>query len=337
MNIVFMGTPVFSLPTLHQLYKSDHNIELVVTQPDRPKGRGRKSIPPPVKQFALENRLNQDRRRQSYLDRQQTRRLLSLEQARKNRTPIDWSESLIERPSFEGIRVFGAASAGSDSILGIPLDYLPGISLETLLPFIDWTPFFQVWELRGRYPGILEDVRVGQEARRLYSEAQEMLDEWSARQIIRLSAVCGFFRANSVEDDILLFQPNAKNHVLTVFHTLRQQSAKESGKPNRALADFIAPSSSGKVDYLGAFVVTAGREIEALALDYEKRHDDFNSILVKSLGDRLAEACAEYLHLQMRHRMHLSRLHHLLKIGIHINQHLNHMKELHVIHLKRSM
>ena len=112
--------------------------------------------------------------------------------------------------------------------------------------------------------------------------------------------MCGFFRANSVEDDILLFQPNAENRVLTVFHTLRQQSAKESGKPNRALADFIAPSSSGKVDYLGAFVVTAGRAIEAFALDYEKRHDDFNSILVKSLGDRLAEAFAEYLHLQMR-------------------------------------
>ena len=127
-----------------------------------------------------------------------------------------------------------------------------------------------------------------------------MLDGWSQEDRVRPQAVCGFFKAFSEEDDIVLFAPGSEKKVLTVFHSLRQQAQKDSGKPNRALADFIAPTSSGLNDFLGAFVVTAGTEIEEISREYEARHDDFNAILAKSLGDRLAEAYAEYLHLQMR-------------------------------------
>ena len=256
--------------------------------------------PQTCKKFALENRRQQERRRRDYLERQQSRRLLSLEDARKNRTPIDWSASPIERPSFLGIRGYGATSTGSDSDDGIPAENLPGIPLESLRPIIDWTPFFHTWELKGRYPGILGNGRIGREARRLHAEAEAMLDDWSANQKVLPRAVCGFFPANSEEDDIMLYHPSSADRVLTVFHTLRQQSAGGPDKPNQALADFIAPRSTGRTDYLGVFAVTAGREIEVLAREFEERHDDFNSILAKSLGDRLAEAFAEYLHLQMR-------------------------------------
>ena len=172
--------------------------------------------------------------------------------------------------------------------------------MESLRPFIDWTPFFQTWELRGRYPSILEDSRVGEEARRLLREAKTMLDNWSHQKRVIPQAVCGFFKAYSEDDDIILLQPGNEKKVLKVFHSLRQQALKDSGKPNRALADFIAPLSSGLSDYLGAFVVTAGIGIEEISREYEASHDDFNAILAKSLGDRLAEAYAEFLHLQMR-------------------------------------
>mgnify|MGYP003311676102 FL=1 len=172
--------------------------------------------------------------------------------------------------------------------------------MESLRPFIDWTPFFQTWELRGRYPSILEDSSVGEEACRLLREAETMLDNWSHQKRFIPKAVCGFFKAYSENDDIILLQPGNEKKVLKVFHSLRQQALKNLGKPNRALADFIAPLSSGLSDYLGALVVTTGIGIEEISREYEASHDDFNAILAKSLGDRLAEAYAEFLHLWMR-------------------------------------
>jgi len=250
--------------------------------------------------FAEQNRKDQERRRREYLEHQQNRRLLALQQARKNKTPIDWMRYQPPKPSFEGIRIYGKSLEKPNSGCSLPVQEFPPISVESLRPFIDWTPFFQAWELRGRYPSILENPRVGEEARRLHREAESMLDGWSQEDQVRPQAVCGFFKAFSEEDDIVLFAPGSEKKVLTVFHSLRQQAQKDSGKPNRALADFIAPTSSGLNDFLGVFVVTAGTEIEEISREYEARDDDFNAILAKSLGDRLAEAYAEFLHLQMR-------------------------------------
>ena len=251
-------------------------------------------------EFAERNRKDQERRRRDYLERQQNRRMLTLQQARKNKTPIDWKRYQPPKPSFEGIRVYGKSLEKPERGDCIPFEEFPPVSLESLRPFIDWTPFFQTWELRGRYPSILEDSRVGEEARRLLREAETMLENWSHQKRVIPQAVCGFFKAYSEDDDIILLQPGNEKKVLKVFHSLRQQALKDSGKPNRALADFIAPLSSGLSDYLGAFVVTAGIGIEEISREYEASHDDFNAILAKSLGDRLAEAYAEFLHLQMR-------------------------------------
>jgi 5-methyltetrahydrofolate--homocysteine methyltransferase len=208
---------------------------------------------------------------------QQAKPLVSLEQARKRRTPIDWKSSDIPKPEFTGPRI------------------IKNLPLSELVPFIDWSPFFHTWELRGRYPAILEKP----EAKKLFEDAQALLNEIVSNKLLRARAVYGFFPANSVGDDVELYTDETRQNVLTTFHFLRQQMEKPDGQFNQSLADFIAPKTS-RPDYLGAFAVTAGIGVEDLCAKFEKDHDDYNSIMTKALADRLAEAFAEYLHKQAR-------------------------------------
>ncbi len=231
--------------------------------------------------FVEKTRLEQEQIRQAHRDRG-PRALKSLADARANRLPTDWATIDIPTPGFIGVKV---------------VDHLP---LERLVPFIDWSPFFHTWELKGRYPQILDDPVIGSKARELYADARKLLDEIVAKELLTARGVYGFFPANSVEDDIELYADESRGTVLTTFHTLRQQMEKPEGQSNLALADFIAPKDSGRLDYLGAFAVTAGVGIEALCERFERDHDDYNSIMAKALADRLAEAFAEWLHKRAR-------------------------------------
>ncbi len=196
--------------------------------------------------------------------------------ARENR--YTWKEHDPIKPSFLGTKVINR----------FPLD--------TLVWYIDWTPFFQTWELAGRYPAILEDVVVGEQARSLFDDAQNMLKSIMQDQWLTARAVIGFFPANSDGDDIVLFTDDTRTERLETLHHLRQQNMKAPGRPNYCLSDFIAPLDSGKADYIGAFAVTAGIGIEEKLQQFEQAHDDYNAIMLKALADRLAEAFAEYLH-----------------------------------------
>ncbi|MDW8221124.1 MAG: vitamin B12 dependent-methionine synthase activation domain-containing protein [Bacteroidota bacterium] len=175
------------------------------------------------------------------------------------------------------------------------------VSLETLVQYIDWTPFFLSWELRGKYPAILDDKSVGKEARKLFDDAQTILGHIIARQALCAKAVCGLFPANSVhDDDVEIYTDETRSSVRVTLNFLRQQAQKASGSPNLCLADYIAPKETGLLDYIGAFVVTAGIGVEELCGFYERQHDDYSSIMVKALADRLAEAAAEWLHEHVR-------------------------------------
>src|SRR5690606_35838527 len=171
-------------------------------------------------------------------------------------------------------------------------------SLEYLARYIDWTPFFQTWELKGRYPAILEDEKQGEAARQLFEDAQRMLGQIIAEKWFAPRAVVGFWPANAVGDDIRLFKDDTRAEELATLFTLRQQLTKRDGKPNMALSDFVAPV--GKPDYMGGFVVTAGPEEVEIAERFERQNDDYSSILVKALADRFAEALAEHMHQRVR-------------------------------------
>ena len=234
-----------------------------------------------------------ERRRKAYKDRNSKRKLLSIEDARANRTPIDWKTR----------RYTGRSDSGTDCTIDTPgflglRDY--SVEVETLLEYIDWTPFFYTWEMKGRYPKILKDPKFGIEASKLFEDAQILLGDIVENRRFRPKAVIGFFPANSEGADILIYTDESRNEIKTIFHTLRQQTVKADDKPNQALSDFIAPTDSGLADYLGGFALTTGPEVEELARSFEKKLDDYNSILVKAVGDRLAEALAEYMHKQVR-------------------------------------
>lgn len=206
----------------------------------------------------------------------------SYEDAAANATAIDWSDYTPPRPSFLGTRVY---------------DDFP---LEELLGTIDWTPFFITWELAGKYPAILEDEVVGQQARDLFADAQAMLKRIVDEKLLTAKAVVGFWpAARKGADDITVYADESRNDTLATLHQLRQQTAQK-GKPNASLADFVAPDESGVEDYVGAFCVTTGHGVDELAAQYEEAHDDYNSIMLKALADRLAESFAEHLHRLVR-------------------------------------
>lgn len=207
---------------------------------------------------------------------------LPLEKARVNALKIDWSSYQPPKPTFTGARVFRS------------------YDVAELVPYIDWTPFFQTWELKGRYPAILQDAEQGEAARQLFEDAQAMLKRLVDERWFNPKAVIGFWPANTVGDDIRLFTGESRSEPLATFHGLRQQLSKRDGKPNLCLSDFVAPVESGRPDYVGGFVVTSGIEEVRIAERFERANDDYQSILVKALADRLAEAFAERMHQRVR-------------------------------------
>jgi 5-methyltetrahydrofolate--homocysteine methyltransferase len=222
--------------------------------------------------------------RDAYLKGETKKTRLSLKDARDNRFKIDWSGYVPPVPKLLGTRVFKS------------------YKLAELVPYIDWTPFFQTWELQGKYPRIFEDNVVGPEARKLFDDAQAMLKRLVAERWLTANAVVGFWPANAAGDDIELFADSARKSHLATLHTLRQQMAREnrSDRANTALSDFIAPKESGLLDHIGAFAVTAGiGEAEALARHIQST-DDYGRIMLKALADRLAEAFAERMHERVR-------------------------------------
>ena len=214
--------------------------------------------------------------------RQTNKKFSTLQQARDNQFKFDWSNYTPPKPSFLGIKVFE--------------DY----SLQELIENIDWTPFFRTWELSGKYPKILEDEVVGEEATKLFADAKAMLRQIVDEGWLQARAVIGFFPANSNGDDIELYADDERTEVQTVLHHLRQQLAKTAENPNWCLSDFVAPKDSGQKDYIGAFAVTTGIGIDEHVTRFEQQHDDYNSILLKALADRLAEAFAERMHERVR-------------------------------------
>ncbi len=216
--------------------------------------------------------------REQYASRQGQRSLLPLGEARQHKMKSDWTKIPVTKPSFLGTRVFKA------------------FDLNVIKERIDWSPLFLVWELKGKYPQIFKDPQIGREAVQLFEDARQLLDEIIGQKSLTANAVAGFFPANSTGDDIELYTDDDRRRVLTVFHTLRQQSRKEIDGPHYALADFIAPKETGIKDYIGCFAVTTGIGLDAWAAKFERRHDDYKSIMIKALADRLAEAFAEKLH-----------------------------------------
>ena len=209
-------------------------------------------------------------------------KLATLQQARANRWSTDWDSYRPPTPAILERRVFESYPLGD------------------LVERIDWTPFFMAWELAGRFPKILDDEKVGAPARELYDDARELLDQVLADNSVAANGVIGFWPANSVGDDIEVYADASRDEVVARFHTLRQQSRMNSGKRNHALADFIAPKDSGGGDFIGGFAVTAGIGADALAAKYQSEHDDYRSIMIKALADRLAEAFAEHMHERVR-------------------------------------
>ncbi|MCP4702692.1 MAG: methionine synthase [Gammaproteobacteria bacterium] len=208
---------------------------------------------------------------------------ISLQQARANKLATNWEVYTPPKPRFLGIKVFKK------------------YPLQELRKYIDWTPFFRVWELKGRYPKILDDKAMGEEARKLYADAQIMLDRIIAEDWLEARAVIGFFPANTInDDDVELYEDNSRTAVKAVLHFMRQQMPRPKDRPNLCLADNLAPKQSGVADYIGAFAVTAGMGMEKHTARFEKEGDDYSSILLKALADRLAEAYAERLHQRVR-------------------------------------
>ena len=214
--------------------------------------------------------------RQGYLNRSSAKEFLKIKEARDNRAQLVFDSKNIQKPNFLGIK------------------QMEDIPLESLLDFIDWTPFFMTWELHGKFPKILDDKVVGEAARSLFEDARKMLDKLIVEGSLKASAVLGIFKANSLGDDISI-----DNGEYT-FRTLRQQTKKASSAKNMALSDFIAPKESGVQDYIGCFAVTAGLGMEEILEKFEKEHDDYQAIMIKALADRLAEALAEMLHQKVR-------------------------------------
>jgi 5-methyltetrahydrofolate--homocysteine methyltransferase len=231
--------------------------------------------------FERGNRELQDQLRDQYSARRE-RPLLAYDVALKNRLKIDWPHETLPEPSFVGTRM------------------LAKVPLEQIVPYIDWTFFFAAWELKGRFPAILEHPQYGGAARDLYDNGRALLDRIISEQLLTANGVYGFWPAASEDDDIVVYRDREKNGELVRFNMLRQQEAIADGKPNLSLADFIAPRAAGTTDYLGAFAVTAGLGADALARRFERDNDDYNAILVKALADRLAEGFAAYLHATAR-------------------------------------
>ncbi|HEY5078714.1 MAG TPA: vitamin B12 dependent-methionine synthase activation domain-containing protein, partial [Opitutaceae bacterium] len=224
----------------------------------------------------------QAKQREEFAARRARKPLLPLSVARERRQAFDWASVDIPRPDFLGTRTF------------------PSVDLETIVPFIDWGPFFSAWELHGRFPDILTDPVVGTEATKLLADAKALLARIVREKRFTANAVIGYWPCNSVGDDVVVYSVEGRSGVATTFHMLRQQLEKPSGQFNHCLADFIAPRESGRIDYIGGFAVTAGHGVEKFAAEFRTATDDYSAIMSQALGDRLAEAMAEMFHKEAR-------------------------------------
>jgi 5-methyltetrahydrofolate--homocysteine methyltransferase len=251
--------------------------------------------------FDKQTRADYERLRREHAAKTQAKKLLTLEQARANRTPIDWISYVPPKPEFLGARV-----------------YVPGkisIAVRDLIEYIDWSPFFHAWELRGRYPAIFDDPKMGKQARELFDDAQELLERIAAKDLLIPRGVYALWRANTVGDDVHVYADDARTEKIATFYFLRQQMQKPTGQFNHCLADYIAPKSSASLrlagsanasetrallqDYLGGFAVSI-HGADEIAEEFKRQHDDYSAIMAKALADRLAEAFAEYLHKEAR-------------------------------------
>ena len=230
--------------------------------------------------YLNEIRSEYEKLRTYHFNKKDQKSYLTIKEARTNKFPIDWKNFNSTKPNQRGVF------------------HLHDLSSKEIASFIDWTPFFQTWELHGRYPRILKDEIVGEEASKLFKDAQEMLNHALEKNWLEVEAVYGIWEAHTIDDDIFIF--DEKDELLAVSHCLRQQTKKSSKAFNMSLSDFIAPKSTGIKDYIGAFVVTAGKKIDQIAKKFEEDLDDYNSIMIKALADRMAEAAAEYLHQKVR-------------------------------------
>ena len=264
-------------------------------------------------EFDKKTREDYERLRREHSARTQRKNLLKLEEARANRTRIDWSNYAPPKPEFLAVRVHQTVTRSeieefrgtsfkvmqrnpSSSLRSSQDDAVRSFSLRTLAEYIDWSPFFHAWELRGRYPGIFEDPKIGKQARELFDDAQKLLDRIVAKNLLIARGVHAFWRANSIGDDVDLYADDDCTKKLATFYFLRQQIQKPAGQFNHCLADFVAPQSE---DYLGGFAVSI-HGADELAEEFKRDHDDYSAIMTKALADRLAEAFAEYLHKQTR-------------------------------------
>jgi 5-methyltetrahydrofolate--homocysteine methyltransferase len=220
--------------------------------------------------------------REKFLKRTQKKEYISIESSRKNKFNIDWDTTEIFKPNEIGTQVISE------------------FDISKLEDFVDWTPFFKSWDLHGNFPNILSDEIVGEQARVLFKDAQTLLNRIINEKLLQAKAVFGLFPANSINDDDIEFYYGEEESLKGTFLTLRQQLKKREGASNFALADFIAPKDSEVQDFIGCFCVSTGFGTEKLAKDFEAVHDDYNSIMIKALADRLAEAFAEYLHQEVR-------------------------------------
>lgn len=214
--------------------------------------------------------------------RQADKNLISYQEAVANKLNTNWNEIDITKPNKLGIQIFDT------------------IAISEIAPYIDWTPFFQTWELRGKYPEILEDEVVGVEAKKVFNDAKELLDKVIAKELLTAKAIMGIWPAASMGDDVIVYSNEERNEIETRFHFLRQQRKMGAGIPNLSLSDYVAPLESNKKDYIGCFAVATGFGIEALVEEYIKDHDDYNSIMIKAIADRLAEALTEMMHQKVR-------------------------------------
>jgi 5-methyltetrahydrofolate--homocysteine methyltransferase len=259
--------PVYSGPVVHVLdaSKSVPVAQSLISKDQREGTQSR--IKAEYEQFRID-----------YKNRKKDKNFVTLEKARANKFKVEYDSIL--KPTFFGTKVF---------------DNFP---LEELRERIDWTPFFLTWELVGRYPTIFDDKIIGSEAKKLFDDANRMLDEVISKKLLKARGVIGFYEANAIGDDVILNTGDfgSAQSPTTTFHFLRQQNEKAADQPYLCLADFVAPKETGKQDYIGMFAVTAGIGIEPLIEAYEKDHDDYNSIMIKAIADRLAEAFAEKMH-----------------------------------------
>ncbi len=235
-------------------------------------------------EFEISTKREYQRIREDHQRKKEAKNFLSIEKARENKFKYDWQKEEIKKPEKLGVTV------------------LKNYPLDNLLEYLDWTPFFLGWELKGKYPAIFENEKYGNAAKKLFEDANKLLNKIITEKLLTANGVFGLFPANSIGDDIEIYTDETRTGVLRILHSLRSQTQKSDGLPNLALADFIAPKESGKADYIGAFAVTAGIGIELLIKKYESEHDDYSSIIIKALADRLAEAFAENLHALVRRK-----------------------------------